>query len=106
MDPLSEEKNIISGKDFALDIAEKAMAFMKSLEEHYDDSEEKLYENAKEIINEFNKEVLYIIQKLPIDVLGTLFHQMIIDKCLDPDCTIEISGKKINVFLSKQGRVQ
>ena len=106
MDPLSEEKGEISGKDFALDLVEKAMAFMKSLEIYHDKSDEELFKDYLEDINEFNKEIFKIIQKLPIRVMGTLLHQMAAYKCLDPNCKIEISNQEIRVFVQERGTVQ
>jgi hypothetical protein len=109
MNPLSEDKDEISGKDFALGIAEHSCNFMKYLDsiqmEIFEKGIKDMTSFGKHIDN-FNKEILKLVAKLPIHILGALLHQTAIDKCLDENCVIEISNREVKIFLFAEGTIQ
>lgn len=112
MDHFLEEKNELSGKDFAVDIAGHALQFIRSLETNANslfsmkDEGLQLSDSCEKYIDTFNKEVLKTVSKLPSRILGTLFHETIINKTLDPECVITIHKNKIDIYLSDKGTVQ
>ena len=96
----------ISGTDFALGIAEHAVELMQFLESIRKPNIDLKFEEYKHNIDHFNYEILRIIAKLPIKVLGTLLHEAVITRSLDPDSTVFVSKTKIDIYLNQKGTIQ